>query len=58
MNEFTFLAEAYRGDTPVPDLKALAMRLATAPCGPLCSKHVSPGREPGALWRSFAPPAN
>ena len=58
MNEFTFLAEAYRGDTPAPDLLALAMRLATTPCGPLYSKHVSPDRELDALLRSFAPPAN
>jgi hypothetical protein len=54
----TFLAEAYRGDTPVPDLLALAMRLAATPCGPLYSKHVSPDRELAALWRSCAPPAN
>jgi hypothetical protein len=58
MNKFTFLAEAYRGDTPVPDLLALAMRLATTPCGPLYSKHVSPDRELDALLRSVAPPAN
>jgi Domain of unknown function (DUF6933) len=58
MNEFTFLAEADRGDTPAPDLLALAMRLATTPCGPLYSKHVSPDRELAALLRSFAPPAN
>ena len=58
MNEFTFLAEAYRGDTPAPDLLALAMRLATTPCGPLYSKHVSPDRELAALLRSFVPPAN
>ena len=58
MNEFTSLAQAYRGDTPAPDLLALAMRLAATPCGPLYSKHVSPGRELDALWRSFAPPAN
>ena len=58
MNGFTFLAEAYRGDTPVPDLLALAMRLAATPCGPLYGKHVSPDRELDALWRSFAPPAN
>ena len=58
MSEFTHLAEAYRGNTPVPDLLALAMRLAATPCGPLYSKHVSPGRELDALWRSFAPPAN
>ena len=58
MNEFTFLAGAYRGDTPAPDLLALAMRLATTPCGPLYSKHVSPDRELDALWRSLAPPAH
>jgi hypothetical protein len=55
MNEFTSLAETYRGDTPVPDLPGLAMRLATTPCGPLYSKHVSPDRELDALLRSIAP---
>jgi hypothetical protein len=58
MNEFTFLAETYRGDSPLPDLQALAMRLATTPCGPLYSKHVSPDRELDAMLRSVAPPAN
>jgi hypothetical protein len=58
MNEFTFLAGAYRGDTPAPDLLGLAIRLATTPCGPLYSKHVSPDRELAALLRSIAPPAN
>jgi hypothetical protein len=58
MNEFTFLAEAYRGDTPEPDLLALAIRLAATPCGPLYSKHVSPDRELAALLHSFAPPAS
>jgi hypothetical protein len=58
MNEFTFLAEAYRGDTPAPDLLALAIGLAATPCGPLHSKHVRPDRELAALLRSFAPPAN
>ena len=57
MNEFTFLAEAYRGDTAAPDLLALAIRLAATPCGPLYSKHVSPDRELDALVRSVAPPA-
>jgi len=56
MNEFTFLANAYRGDTPAPDLLALAIRLATTPCGPLYSKHVSPDRELAALLRSFTSP--
>jgi hypothetical protein len=58
MNEFTFLAEAYRSDTPAPDLPALAVRLAATPCGPLYGKHVSPDRELAALLRSVAPPAN
>ena len=58
MNEFTFLAEAYRSDTPGPDLLALALRLAATPCGPLYSKHISPDRELAALLRSLAPPAN
>ena len=57
INEFTYLAQADRGDTPVPDLLALAIGLATTPCGPLYSKHVSPDRELAALLRSFAPPA-
>jgi hypothetical protein len=56
MNEFTFLASAYRGHTPTPDLLALAIRLAATPCGPLYSKHVSPDRELAALLRSFTPP--
>lgn len=56
MNEFTFLASAYRGDTPTPDLLALAIRLAATPCGPLYSKHVSPDRELAALLRSFTSP--
>ncbi|MGI5292822.1 DUF6933 domain-containing protein [Nonomuraea polychroma] len=58
MNEFTYLAETYRGDSPAPDLLGLAMRLATTPCGPLYSKHVSPDRELDALLRSIAPPAS
>jgi hypothetical protein len=45
----TFLAESCRGDTRALDLLGLAMRLATAPCSPLYSKHVSPGRELAAL---------
>lgn len=56
MNEFTVLAEAYRSDTPAPDLLALAIRLAATPCGPLYSKHVSPDRELAALLHSLTPP--
>ncbi|WTY87435.1 hypothetical protein OG589_37520 [Sphaerisporangium sp. NBC_01403] len=58
MNEFTYLAETYRGDTPATDLLGLAMRLATTPCGPLYSKHISPDRELQALLRSITPPAS
>jgi uncharacterized protein DUF6933 len=58
MNEFTYLAGAYRGDTPAPDLLALAVRVAATPCGPLYRKHVSPDRELAALLHSFAPPAS
>ncbi|HEY2090160.1 MAG TPA: hypothetical protein VGH54_29580 [Mycobacterium sp.] len=58
MNDFTRLAETYRADTPAPDLLSLAIRLATTPCGPLYSKHVSPDRELDALVRSITPPAN
>jgi hypothetical protein len=57
MTEFTFLAGAYRGDTPAPDLLAVAIRLAATPCGPLYSKHISPGRELAALVRPPGPPA-
>lgn len=56
MNEFTYLAEAYRDDTLEPDLLALAIRLAATPCGPLYSKHISPDRELAALLHSFALP--
>jgi hypothetical protein len=58
MNEFTYLAETYRGDTLAPDLLGLAMRLATTPCGPLYSKHISPDRELQASLRSITPPAS
>lgn len=56
MNEFTYLAGTYRGDTPAPELLEIAMRLATTPCGPLYSKHVSPDRELDALLRRLTPP--
>jgi hypothetical protein len=52
MNEFTNLAEAWRGDQP--DLPALALRLAETPCGPLRRKHISPDRELAALLRAIA----
>lgn len=47
MNEFTYLAGAWRQDEP--DLLALAVRLAATPCGPLYKRHISPDRELAAL---------
>ena len=54
MNEFTYLADAYRDHHPGQDLLDLAMRLATTPCGPLYRKHISPDRELAAFLRSIA----
>lgn len=54
MNELSYLAEAWRRDQPRPDLHALALRLATTPCGPLRRKHISPDRELAALLRPVA----
>jgi hypothetical protein len=45
MNEFSYLADAYRGQQVRPDLINLALRLAATPCGPLYKRHVSPDRE-------------
>jgi hypothetical protein len=47
MNEFTYLADAWRQDEP--GLLALAVRLAATPCGPLYQRHISPDRELAAL---------
>lgn len=49
MNEFAFLAQAYRMADGEPDLRALSLRLATVPCGPLYARHISPDRELAAL---------
>ena len=42
MNEFAFLAEAYRESVDSFDLVALSMRLADTPCGAI--RHDSPAR--------------
>lgn len=42
MNEFAFLAEAYREHLETSDLFVLSMRLADTPCGAI--KHNSPDR--------------
>jgi hypothetical protein len=47
MNEFTYLADAWRQEEP--DLLALAVRLAATLCGPLYKRHISPDRELAAL---------
>ncbi len=47
LNEFSFLADAYRDRGESVDLSLLARRLATTPCGPL--KHQSPARVLAAL---------
>ncbi len=52
MTEFAFLADTYRDSAAAPDLLALSMRLATVPCGPLYSRHISPDRELTALLGS------
>lgn len=52
MNEFAYLADAWRG--PDPDLLTLALRLAETPCGPLYRRHISPDRELAALVQATA----
>ena len=51
MNEFTYLAEAYRAHRGFDDLVALAVELSETPCGPLYKRHVSPNRELDAVVR-------
>jgi hypothetical protein len=58
MNEFKYLAEAYRDHRGLDDLVALAAELSGTPCGPLYSRHVSPDRELNALvfrWSETGP---
>jgi phosphoketolase len=49
MNEFSFLAQATRGQTADVDLTTLARWLAKTPCSPLFNRHGSPDRELRAL---------
>src|SRR5487761_1098901 len=44
MNEFSYLADAFRASDGHPDLMGLSLRLAQTPCGPLYPRHVSPDR--------------
>lgn len=45
MNEFRYLAEAYRASKGEANLVTLALRLSETPCGPLYKGHGSPDRE-------------
>ena len=56
MTDFTRLAEAHHDADPALDLTALAIRLATTPCGPLYDRNVSPDRELAATVRALTQP--
>lgn len=45
MNDFAYLADAYRTSKDAADLVALSLRLAQTPCSPLYRRHISPYRE-------------
>jgi hypothetical protein len=49
MNEFVFLSEHEYRHRPTITLIDLSVRLASTPCGPLYSRHISPDRELRAL---------
>jgi hypothetical protein len=51
MNEFAYLAGAYRDRAPEldVDLVQLSLRLATTPCSPLYGSHTSPDRALAAI---------
>jgi hypothetical protein len=51
MNEFTFLARVDRDADPTRNLLDLSLRLASTPCGPLYTKHVSPDRGASRISR-------
>jgi hypothetical protein len=55
MNEFVFLADAWRDRGRADDLAALSLHLAEVPCSPLYRSEVSPDRAVAALierWRT------
>ncbi|MFV0306238.1 MAG: DUF6933 domain-containing protein [Desertimonas sp.] len=61
MNEFVFLADAWRGPADVEDPVGLSLRLATVPCSPLYRSYTSPDRAVAAMvarWEAgeIAPP--
>lgn len=55
MNEFTYLADAYRAQRGIDDPVTLALELSRTPCGPLYRRHVSPDRELHALVTALEP---
>ena len=54
MNEFAFLADAWRDRPTHHDLVGLSVRLAATPLGPLRLRHDFPDRELAALLRGTA----
>lgn len=54
MVDFARLADIHHDDDPAVDVAELAMRLASTPCGPLYSRHVSPDRELAATVHAMA----
>ncbi len=45
MNEFGYLGQVYRDDSPEQPLLMLSLRLSETPCEPLYKRHVSPDQE-------------
>jgi len=56
MNEFGYLGQVYRDDSPEQPLLMLSLRLSETPCSPLYKRHVSPDRELTALLSEFEGP--
>jgi hypothetical protein len=58
MNEFKYLAEAYRTHRGLDDLVVLAVELSGTPCGPLYNRYGTPDRELDAVvagWSDTGP---
>jgi hypothetical protein len=53
MTEFAGLAKVYQDADPTTDLVALAVRLASTPCGPLYKTTISPDRELAATLQTI-----
>jgi hypothetical protein len=45
MNDFSYLAEAFRGGGDRDDLLTLSLRLSETPCSPLYNRHITPAAE-------------